>query len=106
MTRLVERSYLSILLERDPDYYARTRNTNRVEYKMSNGREFLGHDIYSNYFPLDLLVYIGPYPVIYDGALVSYEAQSLADVDQPFEFASLTLYGGIPVTYGGLPVGY
>ncbi len=74
MTSLVERSYLSILLERDPDYYARTRNTNRVEYKMSNGREFLGHDIYSNYFPIDVPVIYGGLVVTYNGEVVTYEA--------------------------------
>ncbi len=72
MTRLVERSYLSILLERDPDYYARTRNTNRVEYKMSNGREFLGHDLYANYFPQF-------FPVLDEGLFVYDEGVLVVD---------------------------
>lgn len=72
MTRMVERSYLSLLLERDPDYYARSRNTNRVEYRMSNGREFKGHDLYANYFPL-------MFPVIDEGIYVYDEGELVTD---------------------------
>lgn len=74
MTRLVERSYLSLLLEKDPDYYARTRNTNRVEYRFSNGREFLGHDLYNNYGPFDYPVIYGGESVVYNGETVLYES--------------------------------
>jgi hypothetical protein len=72
MTRTVERSYLSLMLERDPEYYARTRNTNRTEYRFSNGREFKGHDLYRNYFPL-------LYPVIDQGLQVYDEGLPVFD---------------------------
>lgn len=51
--RFVERSYRSILLEADPDFYQRSNNLNRIEYKFSNGREFKGHNIYDNYTPIE-----------------------------------------------------
>ena len=47
--RLVERSYMSMLIKQNPEYYAEARNTNRVEYEFSNGRKFRGHEIYTNY---------------------------------------------------------
>jgi hypothetical protein len=72
MTRTVERSYLSLLLERDPEYYSRTRDTNRVEYRFSNGREFKGHALYSNYFPL-------MFPVSDDGIDVTDEGIQVYD---------------------------
>lgn len=76
MTRLVERSYLSLMVERDPEYYARTRSTNQVEYRIpENGRKFLGHDYYANY-AADVafqVVYGGDdNPVFYAGSAVVY----------------------------------
>lgn len=56
---LVERSYVSLLLEKDPDFYARARDTARVEYRFSNDREFFGHELY-NWGPF-------AYEVIYNG---------------------------------------
>lgn len=70
MTRLVERSYLSMLLQADPEFYARTRNTNRAEYRFSNGREFMGHELYRNYFPL-------LFPVTDLGELVSDQGEQV-----------------------------
>lgn len=74
---LVERSYLSLLLERDPEYYARNRNTNRTEYKFSNGREFLGHELYGNYGPFTYGVTYRGEPVLYLGEMVTYESDAL-----------------------------
>lgn len=76
MTRLVERSYLSLLLERDPEYYARTRSTNQVAYRIpENGRKFLSPDYYENY-AADVqfqVVYNGDdNPVFYNGQAVVY----------------------------------
>lgn len=76
MTRLIERSYLSLLAERDPEYYARTRSTNQVEYRIpENGRKFFGHDYYTNY-EADVafqVVYNGDdNPVYYNGQPVIY----------------------------------
>lgn len=47
--RLVERSYMSMILKQNPEYYTQARNTNRTEYEFSNGRRFTGHEIYQNY---------------------------------------------------------
>lgn len=49
--RLVERSYMAMLVKQNPEYYAEARNENRTEYEFSNGRKFRGHKIYSNFFP-------------------------------------------------------
>lgn len=80
MARLVERSYLSLLLEADPEYYSRSRNTNRVEYRFSNGREFLGHNLYSNYPPYFYGVEYNGELVYYDGEMVIYQTDTLLDV--------------------------
>jgi hypothetical protein len=86
LARLVERSYLSLLLEADPDYYTTSRNTNRAEYRFSNGREFLGHNIYENYKPfLYGVEYLG-IPVFYNGEIVTYQTTELYDefFDNPY----------------------
>jgi hypothetical protein len=54
--RQVERSYMSMLIKQNPDFYAQARNTNRAEYEFSNGRKFMGHNIYSNFFPREFHV--------------------------------------------------
>jgi hypothetical protein len=76
MTRLVERSYISLLLERDPEYYARTRSTNQVEYRIpETGRKFLGHDYYGNYaddVSFQVVFKGDDNPVYYNGSAVVY----------------------------------
>jgi hypothetical protein len=80
MARLVERSYLSLLLEADPDFYSTSRNSNRAEYRFSNGREFMGRDIYSNYGPYTYGVeYLGAL-VYYNGEMVTYQTDTLLNV--------------------------
>lgn len=80
---LVERSYIGMLLQAEPDFYARTRNTNRVEYKFSNGREFKGRDLYSNYFPLLMPVY-DEGVVVTDESEVTYDEVSWAEYQSEF----------------------
>lgn len=65
--RQVERSYMSFVLRKNPDFYAEARNTNRAEYEFSNGRRFMGHDLYSNYFPREFQVIDEGIPVFDEG---------------------------------------
>lgn len=60
--RYTERSYMAVLLERDPDFYA-DRNR-QVEYEFGNGREFIARPPYSSYGPtFSYVVYLGNDPV-------------------------------------------
>jgi len=60
--RYTERSYMALLLERDPEFYA-DRNR-QVEYEFGNGREFLARPAYSSYGPkFSYVVYLGNDPV-------------------------------------------
>lgn len=60
--RYTERSYMAVMLERDPDFYA-DRNR-QVEYEFGNGREFIARPTYSSYGPtFSYVVYVGYDPV-------------------------------------------
>jgi hypothetical protein len=98
MARLVERSYLSLLLEADPEYYSRSRNTNRAEYVFSNGREFMGHNLYSNYAPYEYGVTYENI-VFYNGEMVTYTVPTLQN------YSDTDLYG-LNATYDGRDVYY
>lgn len=74
--RFVERSYMSLLLEADPDYYA-TRN-NGHEYEFSNGRRFKEHVPYTGYGPTF------DYRVAYEGDHVTYGGDYVSYTTEPF----------------------
>jgi len=76
--RQVERSYMSFVLKKNPDYYAEARNENRTEYEFSNGRRFRGHNIYSNFFPRNFHVIDQGIPV-YDEGVPVYEELTEAE---------------------------
>jgi hypothetical protein len=79
MAGLVERSYLSMLLEADPEFYSRARDSARVEYEFSDGRKFLGREPY-NYGPyLYGVEYLGEL-VYYNGEMVVYQSDVVLDV--------------------------
>lgn len=60
--RYTERSYMALLLERDPEFYA-DRNR-QVEYEFGNGHEFIARPTYSSYGPtFSYVVYLGNDPV-------------------------------------------
>lgn len=67
--RQVERSYISLLLEKDPDYYARNAPNNQTEYDFSDlgGRKFKSREPYA----------LGPYTYHYEyeGELVTYNGE-------------------------------
>lgn len=76
MATLVERSYISLLLEKDPDFYANARDTARVEYRFSNDREFLGHELY-NWGPFAYEVIYNDQEVWENGEKVLYYSDTL-----------------------------
>lgn len=74
--RYTERSYMAVMLERDPDFYA-DRNR-QVEYEFGNGREFIARPTYSGYGPeFSYVVYFGNDPVYYGADKVQYEMEPI-----------------------------
>lgn len=74
--RYTERSYMAVLLERDPDFYA-DRNR-QVEYEFANGRQFIARTTYSSYGPtFSYVVYYGNDPVYYGAEKVQYEMEPI-----------------------------
>ena len=78
MTRLVERSYISLLLAKDPDYYARNAANNQVEYDFSDlgGRKFKSREPY-DFGPYTYFYEYEGLPVTYNGELVVLISDSL-----------------------------
>ena len=71
--RLVERSYMSMLLRTDPSFYENANPLNRTAYEFSNGRRFTGQRPYGTYFPREFNVtYLGQ-PVTYGSGFVTQE---------------------------------
>jgi hypothetical protein len=107
---LVERSYLSLLLERDPNFYADSAPGNQIAYEFSNGRRFRAPDAgltYDNFKPYtdnvvygDQIVFYGDLHVVYlnDGPVVSVPPDPIG--------YNPVVYGGSPVAYLGQPVSY
>lgn len=99
MARLVERSYLSLLLEADPDFYSTSRNTNRVEYRFSDGREFMGRDLYGNYAPYEYGVVYGETIVFYNGEMVTYTTPVLLNYGETETYGLIATFEGRDVYY-------
>lgn len=83
--RQVERSYMAMLIKQNPEYYAQARNTNRAEYEFSNGRKFMGHNIYTSYFPRYFHILDDGLPVYDEGVPVMVE---LTEAEYLEEFAA------------------
>ena len=98
MARLVERSYMALLLERDPEYYTNTRPSNRVAYKFSNGREFTDREPYAGGY-LYGVEYRGEL-VFWNGEMVTYETDALLRAE------SLVEYLREPIDWMGEMVAY
>lgn len=74
--RYTERSYMALLLERDPEFYA--DRTRQVEYEFGNVREFIARPTYSSYGPtFSYVVYLGDEPVYYGTDQVQYEMEPI-----------------------------
>lgn len=74
--RYTERSYMALLLERDPEFYA--DRTQQVEYEFGNGRTFIARPTYSSYGPeFSYVVYYGNDPVYYGAEQVQYEMEPI-----------------------------
>lgn len=73
--RYTERSYMSELLLRDPDFYADRRNGH--EYEFSNGRKFKQREPYESFGPFDYTVYLGEDPVFFGEDPVLIELDTL-----------------------------
>jgi len=64
--RFVERSYKSLVLDAEPDFYEKSAPINTTVYEFSNGRRFMARRLYDNYFPME-------FPIIDQGLVVSDE---------------------------------
>lgn len=76
--RLVERSYMSMLLRTDPSFYENANPLNRTAYEFSNGRRFTGQRPYGNYFPMEFHV-IDEGIAVYDEGVPVYETLTEAE---------------------------